>query len=655
MAVYDHLEIPDSPPSPWADVMGSSYIANTSVIAITNSDGTITQALGSFTIVDGSVSSGTISELRRTSSEGGTVETITGLALDAPTFVSTAAAERLALAFTGADTLDGFAGNDDLRGGPQNDTLIGRGGDDILEGGAGADTLAGSAGFDYASYRTAPTAIVANLLNQVNNTGEAAGDTYSALEGLIGSAFDDILTGNTATNTLQGGGGNDVLQGRAGADLLDGGDGFDYAQYAVSTGVVASLSDPSLNAGDAAGDTYLSIEGLIGSSFADTLTGTAGGNTLQGAGGSDLLQGGGGADVLDGGSGLDRASYGNAPTAVIASLSNPAANTGDAAGDTYLSIEGLIGSAFDDTLTGSAGSDSLDGGAGDDTVLFGHTLDQYALTDFGSRIVVSGPDGTDTLTGIEHLQFADGTITPHDGDALFDTVFYLRNNLDVFHAGVNALAHFNTFGRHEGRDPNAFFDTSGYLAVNKDIGGANPLDHYRQAGWHESRDPGISFDVALYLIHNPDVAAAGVDPLEHYLQFGASEGRKTHTAVGHVDAGFDAQYYLFVNADVAAAGVDAHAHFKQFGWQEGRDPNGWFDTSGYLAHYADVAAAGVNPLEHYLQFGWKEGRDPSVRFDTLQYLAANPDVAAAQVNPLAHFLSFGIYEGRQAINDGMWD
>ena len=66
------------------------------------------------------------------------------------------------------------------------------------------------------------------------------------------------------------------------------------------------------------------------------------------------------------------------------------------------------------------------------------------------------------------------------------------------------------------------------------------------------------------------------------------------------------------NPDVAAAHVDPLQHFQTVGWQEGRNPNALFDTAGYLATYADVAAAHVNPLDHYNLFGWHEGRDPSV-------------------------------------------
>ena len=95
-----------------------------------------------------------------------------------------------------------------------------------------------------------------------------------------------------------------------------------------------------------------------------------------------------------------------------------------------------------------------------------------------------------------------------------------------------------------------------------------------QIGWREGRDPGPNFDTTIYLLRNPDVAAAGVDPLAHYLQFGIYEGRQTHVAVGQIIGGdFDAEYYLFHNPDVAAAGVDPLLHFNIFGWHEGRNPN----------------------------------------------------------------------------------
>ena len=318
--------------------------------------------------------------------------------------------------------------------------------------------------------------------------------------------------------------------------------------------------------------------------------------------------------------------------------------TGDATGEVIHATEDGVNEYIIDT-------------GGDDTVVFSHSFTDYAAKNFGAWISVVGPGGSTAVKSVEHLQFADATITPEDGNPLFDTLYYLSRNSDVFHAGVNALDHFNTFGWHEGRNPNPYFSVTGYLGANPDVAAANlnPLDHYDLIGWREGRDPSASFDTTLYLLRNPDVAATGVDPLAHYLQTGIAEGRSSFAAIGqNIVAGFDAEYYLLANPDVAAARVDPLQHFNAFGWHEGRKPNAWFDTQGYLAHYADVAAANVNPLEHYEQFGWKEGRDPASYFDTLGYLAANPDVVAANVNPLDHFLQFGIYEGRSNVNDGLW-
>ena len=301
-------------------------------------------------------------------------------------------------------------------------------------------------------------------------------------------------------------------------------------------------------------------------------------------------------------------------------------------------------------------TDQIDGGDGDDTVVFSHSLGEYLIRGtFGSSIAPIGPDGSLSIHNVEHLQFTDGTITLHSG--LIDYAFYLVNNLDVFHANIDPAAHFNQWGWHEGRDPDAYFSVRDYLDANPDLkaAGVNPLAQYDQAGWKQGRDPGPNFDTKLYLIHNPDVAAAGIDPLAHFLQFGAAEGRQAYPAIGQtIVNGFDAEYYLFHNADVAAAGVDPYQHYLTVGWHEGRNPNAWFDTAGYLAHYQDVAAANIDPLTHYEQFGWKDGRDPSAHFDTLGYLAANPDVAAAHIDPLDHYMQSGIYEGRAVVDDGHW-
>ena len=158
-----------------------------------------------------------------------------------------------------------------------------------LDGASGADVLDGRSGFDYARYLSSTSGLSANLSNPAENTGDAAGDVYISIEGLMGSDFFDSLTGN---------GGSNWLVGEGDADALDGQAGFDYAAYwTASAGLTASLATPAINTGDAAGDTYVSIEGLVGSNFGDTLIGDGGDNHLRGEAGADSLIGGDGIDT----------------------------------------------------------------------------------------------------------------------------------------------------------------------------------------------------------------------------------------------------------------------------------------------------------------------------------------------------------------------
>jgi Ca2+-binding RTX toxin-like protein len=176
--------------------LSSEHGANPSLVVIPNGDGTLTKAFGTFSVLNAVVTGGSIASLERTSADGATVyESITGLALDALVFVTTAF-DALSLAFAGATTLNGYSGTDSLRGGAESDTLYGNGGDDELLGGAGddaitggpgADTIVGGSGFDFTSYATAPSGVVAQLGPTGANTGDAAGDDYEGIEGLIGS------------------------------------------------------------------------------------------------------------------------------------------------------------------------------------------------------------------------------------------------------------------------------------------------------------------------------------------------------------------------------------------------------------------------------------------------------------------------------------
>ncbi len=105
---------------------------------------------------------------------------------------------------------------------------------------------------------------------------------------------------------------------------------------------------------------------------------------------------------------------------------------------------------------------------------------------------------------------------------------------------------------------------------------------------------------------------------------------------------FDPDWYRVRYRDVAAGGVDPLTHFLTWGAAEGRDPNRWFDSAWYREHYPDVAASGMVPLLHYLSAGAAELRNPHPRFDASWYAEEHPEAAH---NPLLHHIHVGARRG----------
>lgn len=195
-----------------------------------------------------------------------------------------------------------------IRGLDGNDSLAGLGGADTLDGGVGADTMAGGAGDDLYIVNSA-TDLVIEAAGEGLDTIRVAGflalpEGVEALEITGTGGFSG--TGNAADNRIVGNSGNNLIIGLGGADLLDGGAGIDTTSYMSSAlGVAVSLGTGIGTGGDAAGDTLLGIENVIGSALADTLEGDGHANRLEGRDGNDWLGGGAGADTLDGGLGGD--------------------------------------------------------------------------------------------------------------------------------------------------------------------------------------------------------------------------------------------------------------------------------------------------------------------------------------------------------------
>lgn len=327
------------------------------------------------------------------------------------------------------DVLTGNSGNNVLSGRGGNDQLSGGSGDDRLNGGNGNDVLNGGDGTDTADYHTAIAGVTVDLgaSGVLQNTGGAGLDTLVSIEHVIGSNFNDQLTGaDLATNTLNGGLGDDLLIGRTmGAYTLNGGAGNDIL-------LGEEHADNKLN-GEAGNDKLFSFGGTANGDDGDDEVSLIGSGTANGGAGNDKLTGADalGGITLNGGSGNDQ---------LISGLGDYWVNGGD--GNDVLTSYALLGSGRS-MLNGGAGvdilqhlglgagedipiifdynsvSDSL-AGAGRDTIIgfagWGAVLaNQIDLTDIDANILVSGNQaftwiGSAAFAVAGQLRYADGIL-----------------------------------------------------------------------------------------------------------------------------------------------------------------------------------------------------------------------------------------------------
>ena len=294
----------------------------------------------------------------------------------------------------------------------------------------------GTARGGHAEGDTFPGRQTIEYLDDTNRPAQAEG---LDIEGLVGSAHDDILSGAEGNDLLLGGQGNDSLDGREGEDLLDGkegddllvgglgldvligGPGVDTVSYENERNAIVYLSTGEARVDGGAIDLFpgrqvieyldengnirqaevSDIENLRGSQYWDELTGTHGPNRLEGLGGDDLLIGLGGDDVLEGGEGDDNLRSG---------LGNDELYGGPGEDE-------FDGGAGDDELDGGAGDDHLDGGPGADTLRGGPGIDMadYWYSDAGVVInlysgTLSGGDAEgDRFTGRQVVEYLDAS------------------------------------------------------------------------------------------------------------------------------------------------------------------------------------------------------------------------------------------------------
>jgi hypothetical protein len=144
------------------------------------------------------------------------------------------------------------------------------------------------------------------------------------------------------------------------------------------------------------------------------------------------------------------------------------------------------------------------------------------------------------------------------------------------------------------------------------------------------------FDPIYYAENYEDVNTSGLEPLVHYLLFGAAESRQPHPL-------FDCSFYLGQLGEEEKAPRNALLHYLKSGHKKHFSPHPLFDP---LFYSRNLATSSVTPLEHFLLHSVDQNLDPHPLFDTDFYTGGCDDVDFSKINPLAHYCLLGAFEGR---------
>ncbi|WP_299846486.1 calcium-binding protein [uncultured Roseovarius sp.] len=399
----------------------------------------------------------------------------------------------------GDETLNGGAGDDVLFGGhgAGDDVLFGNAGDDVLVAGHGSDRLNGGLGADVFVFGDSHDGGQIEDFNIAQDTLDLSGwfllhdvsqlefiaygnrvdigfkgysltvyshdggtlkasdlldkitinPSHSMISDVPNAAdLNDTHTGTAGDDVLFGNLGQDLFYASGGADVFLGGSNFDVVSFEnFNTRIVSDQIFDRFNKGAIANDKFYSIEGLIGTSFADTLKGSNGDNLLEGGAGNDLLSGRNGADTLIGGAGNDKVVGGRGSDDLQGGEGNDIVK-----GKNGHDI--LTGDAGNDLLMGENGNDTLMGGDGNDIMTGGYGADEFHFTKGVDRITDFG--GADTLF-IDQSLLGDPTMTAQE---IVDTYGRVNPWVGLLEFGPDADGNDQTIILNGVRDLDALVD-----------------------------------------------------------------------------------------------------------------------------------------------------------------------------------------------------
>ena len=304
-----------------------------------------------------------------------------------------------------ATTFDDLANT--LIGTVRNELLIGLGGDDTLRGEGGNDYLLGGSGDDTADYAASSTE------STIINNGDGSYTVITPNEGVDALYDVEKIKFSDTTVVLA----NLAYTPKKGVDA-QAKTAIDMRNTVIVNGPPTNIESPATEVilhndsgetGKLTGNFTWSgtIDAPIIGGTINTISAEKNGTTLRTITGLNL----------------------SAPTLQALLESQPAIHVdawifsgddninGSSDGDYlrgYAGNDSLNGALGDDSLDGGTENDTLDGGVGSDIAVYRGNKSDYVITSLGNgsytvQDTVAGRDGTDTISNIERLSFADGT------------------------------------------------------------------------------------------------------------------------------------------------------------------------------------------------------------------------------------------------------
>ncbi len=336
--------------------------------------------------------------------------------------------------------------------------VLGTNGADTLKSTGAVEVISGGDGIDKLIFDEGTKGVTVNLKYGTLTDSFGNNEKITGVEIVIGTSFADKITGSDKADYLVGGAGNDTLSGGlgqdelyggtgndslsggsdsdyfvggAGNDTINGGAGFDLVDYSDeggASGVTVNLLTNKATDSYGDTDTFIAIERIRGTDFADTMSGNSSANMFEGGGGNDSIDGLGGDDILRGNFGDDMIKGGTGNDMLTGGRGFDTIDGGTGTGDTvdyraddgwhgvsvnlttglaedswgdvdkFISIERVIGTDFADwfmgntavnQLNGMGGNDTLSGGGGNDTFVFWADHGNDQVNDFNTGDILN--------------------------------------------------------------------------------------------------------------------------------------------------------------------------------------------------------------------------------------------------------------------------